>query len=72
MKNIYLVLLIVIAIAVFVLGMALFVTQRRNPQATQTETGTTQQSGNEVGGAAGSPVAVPLKSLPATESAPQP
>ena len=43
MKNIYLVILIIIALAIFVLGMALFIVQKRNPQTANPQTETTQQ-----------------------------
>ena len=42
MKNIYLVLLVVIALAVFILGMAIFIGQKRNPQTANPQTEITQ------------------------------
>jgi len=76
MKNIYLVLLIIIALAVFILGMAIFINQKMNPQPSQpqAETPQLQTEGTEgsTGGVAGSPIAIPQGSSPATESATQP
>ena len=42
MKNIYLVFLIVFALAVFILGMAIFIAQKRNSQTSQPQVQTTQ------------------------------
>ena len=51
MKNIYLVTLIIIALAIFVLGMMLFIVQKRNPQTAnpQVETIQQQNEGTESG-----------------------
>ena len=42
MKNIYLVILVIIALAVFILGMAIFIAQMRNPQTANPQTQTIQ------------------------------
>ena len=56
MKNIYLVLLVIIAIAVFILGMAIFIAQIRNPQTSQSQVEINQpQTEGSAGGAAGEP-----------------
>jgi len=73
MKNIYLVLLVIIALAVFILGLAIFINEMRNPQTSQSQVEINQpQTEGSAGGAAGSPVAIPAGSSPATESANQP
>ena len=73
MKNIYLVLLVVIALAVFILGMALFIDQKRSSEVTQPQAETIQpQTEGSAGGAAGPPAAAPAVLSPATESATQP
>lgn len=52
MKNIYLVILIIIALAIFILGMALFVTQKMNPQTDKPQIESTQpQNEGTQGGA---------------------
>ena len=49
MKNIYLVILVIIALAVFILGMAIFIAQKRDSQTSQPQTEITQpvQEGSE-------------------------
>jgi len=70
MKNIYLVILIIIALAVFLLGMAIFISQKRSPQTANPQTEITQpQTEGSAGGAAGSPVSLPGGPSTATESA---
>lgn len=76
MKNIYLAVVIVIALAVFVLGFAIFIAEVRSPEIAkpQVETPQLQTEGAEgsAGGVTGSPVAIPAGSPQATESATQP
>ena len=51
MKNAYLLVLVIISIAVFILGMALFIVQKQNPQTAnpQTEITKPQNEGTESG-----------------------
>ena len=52
MKNIYLVSLVIIALAVFILGMAIFIAQKRNPQTANPQTEITQPQTEGIGGGA--------------------
>ena len=69
MKNIYLVILVIIALAVFILGMAIFINEKGNPQTANPQVETTRLQ-NE--GSPGETVVIPKVSSPATESATQP
>jgi len=74
MKNTYLVLSVVIALAVFILGMAIFIAQKRSDEVSQpaVETIQTQTEGTE-GSAVGSEEEIaPLQSTPSSgQSAPE-